>query len=468
MTQTQSEFAEVGPTRPWPAERIERWPIERLIPYANNARLHSEADLDKIAAAIRKWGWTNPVLTDEEGEVISGHGRLGAAPRAGVTEIPVIVARGWSEEEKRAYRLADNQLAARAEWDPDLLRKELQELGFADFDLGLTGFESDALEAILKGLGSSGLTDPDSVPEVPEQPVTQPGDIWLLGDHWVGCGDSTNAADVAQVLAGAAPLLMVTDPPYGVGYDPSWRAGRNLSNGKLAQGRVLNDHRADWREAYALFPGDVAYVWHGAMHGDVAAAGLAECGLQPRTQIIWSKQHFTLSRGDYHWQHETCWYAVRRGRRSHWQGDHSQTTVWGCQQQPIQNPGREESWGHGTQTGRMHAPPIVNNSRQAKRYMIPRPGTAHRHEMTGRACRGSVIRHVDVTCDAGSFTGRHALDQASGPLFAERIEAQHSEPHMSKTLAVNDARKCGIWRSRSATGRLVGCAPNCASVSGIG
>jgi len=181
MTQTQSEFAEVGPTRPWPAERIERWPIERLIPYANNARLHSEADLDKIAAAIRKWGWTNPVLTDEEGEVISGHGRLGAAPRAGVTEIPVIVARGWSEEEKRAYRLADNQLAARAEWDPDLLRNELQELGFADFDLGLAGFEPDALETILKGLGSNALTDPDSVPEVPEQPVTQPGDIWLLG-----------------------------------------------------------------------------------------------------------------------------------------------------------------------------------------------------------------------------------------------------------------------------------------------
>ena len=194
MTQTQSEFAEVGPTRPWPAERIERWPIERLIPYANNARLHSEADLDKIAAAIRKWGWTNPVLTDEEGEVISGHGRLGAAPRAGVTEIPVIVARGWSEEEKRAYRLADNQLAARAEWDPDLLRNELQELGFADFDLGLAGFEPDALETILKGLGSNALTDPDSVPEVPEQPVTQPGDIWLLGDHWVGCGDSGTGA----------------------------------------------------------------------------------------------------------------------------------------------------------------------------------------------------------------------------------------------------------------------------------
>ncbi len=201
-----------GATRPWPADHIERWPIERLIPYANNARLHSEADLDKIAAAIRRWGWTMPVLVDEQGVLIVGHGRVGAAPKAGVTSIPVIVARGWSEEEKRAYRLADNQLAARASWEPDLLRNELQELGFADFDLGLIGFEPDQLETILAGLGSSGLTDPDSVPDVPEQPVTQLGDLWLLGDHRVGCGDSTNSTDVIQVLAGAEPHLMVTDP----------------------------------------------------------------------------------------------------------------------------------------------------------------------------------------------------------------------------------------------------------------
>jgi len=435
MTQTQSEFAEVGPTRPWPAERIERWPIERLIPYANNARLHSEADLDKIAAAIRKWGWTNPVLTDEEGEVISGHDRLGAAPRAGVTEIPVIVARGWSEEEKRAYRLADNQLAARAEWDPDLLRNELQELGFADFDLGLAGFEPDALETILKGLGSNALTDPDSVPEVPEQPVTQPGDIWLLGDHWVGCGDSTNAADVAQVLAGAAPLLMVTDPPYGVGYDPSWRARRNLSNGNLARGTVLNDDRADWREAYGLFSGDVAYVWHSAIHGDLVLAGLTGCGLQPRAQIIWSKQHFTLSRGDYHWQHETCWYAVRQGRKSHWHGDRTQTTVWEiANNNPFGNPGREESWGHGTQKPvECMRRPIVNNSRPGAAVYDPFLGsgtTAIAAEITGRICYGLELNPAFVAVIVQRwqrFTARHALHQASGQSFDERAETQHHD-----------------------------------------
>jgi ParB/Sulfiredoxin domain len=245
---TQSQLSGAGPARPWPADRVERWPIERLIPYANNARLHSEADLDKLAAAIRKWGWTTPVLVDEEGNLLAGQLRFAVAAKLGLKSIPVIVARGWSQAEKRAYRLADNQLAARASWDFEQLRNELQELGFAGFDVSLIGFELDQLETVLAGLGSSGLTDPDSVPEVPDQPVTRIGDIWLLDDHRIGCGDSTSAADVAQVLAEAQPHLMVADPPYGVGYDPGWRAHRKLGNGKLAQGRVLNDDRADWRE----------------------------------------------------------------------------------------------------------------------------------------------------------------------------------------------------------------------------
>jgi len=403
MLSTKSGLADAHPTRPWPADRLERWPIERLIPYANNARLHSEADLDKLAAAIRKWGWTTPVLVDEQGNLLAGHGRIAAAPRAGVTSIPVIVARGWSEEEKRAYRLADNQLAARASWDPDLLGHELQELGFGGFDLGLIGFEPDQLETILAGMGSSGLTDPDSVPEVPDQPVTRLGDLWLLGDHRVGCGDSTNSADVAQVLAGTEPHLMVTDPPYGVSYEPSWRSRRTLSRGKLAQGKVLNDDRADWREAYALFAGDVAYVWHGALHGDVIAANLAGCGLQPRAQIIWSKQHFTLGRGDYHWKHETCWYAVRDGKTSYWQGDRTQTTVWEiANNNPFGNPQREQSWGHGTQKPvECMRRPIANNSRPGQAVYDPFLGSGTRvtaAEMTGRVCFGIELspHYVDV------------------------------------------------------------------------
>jgi hypothetical protein len=190
--------------------------------------------------------------------------------------------------------------------DPEQLSKELRDLKFAEFDLDPIGFESDQLEKVLRSLGSNGRTDPDSVPQLPDQPVTRLGDVWLLGDHRVGCGDSTSAADTPEVLGGSQPHLMVTDPPYGVGYDPGWRAERNNSAGTLARGKVLNDDRADWREAYALFPGDVAYIWYGALRGEVVAANLAACGFQLRAQIVWARQHFTLSRGDYHWKHEAC------------------------------------------------------------------------------------------------------------------------------------------------------------------
>jgi len=432
MTSTQAELGNARPTRSWPADQSERWPIERLIPYANNARIHTEADLAKIAASIAKWGWTIPVLVDEDGVLIAGHARIGAAAMLGLTSIPVMVARGWSEGEKKAYRLADNQLAARAIWDPDLLRDELQELDFGGFDLGLIGFDPDQLKTIITGLGSNGLTDPDSVPEVPEQPVTRYGDLWLLGDHRVGCGDSTSPPDVAPVLAGSAPHLMIADPPYGVSYEPSWRAHRGLSAGKLAQGKVLNDERANWRQAYALFPGDVAYVWHGALHGDVVAADLAACGLQLRAQVIWVKQHFTLSRGDYHWKHETCWYAVREGKASHWGGDRTQTTVWEIpNNNPFGNRQREESWGHGTQKPvECMRRPIANNSRPGQMIYDPFLGSGTSliaAEMTDRVCCGLELNpaYVDVIVRRWQlYTGRAARHHPSGQSFDERAAGQ--------------------------------------------
>ena len=157
------------------------WSTETLIPYANNPWLHSAADIEKIVASIGKWGWTNPVLVDEQGVLIAGHGRVAAAARLELKSIPVIVAHGWSEEEKQAYRLADNELAARGSWDLDLLRSELGDLKFSGFDLDLIGFEPDRLDEMMRGLGSSGLSDPDTVPDVSDQPVTVPGDIWRSG-----------------------------------------------------------------------------------------------------------------------------------------------------------------------------------------------------------------------------------------------------------------------------------------------
>jgi DNA modification methylase len=433
MTSRASRAEAASPTRPWPAEQVELWPIEKLIPYTNNPRLHSAADIDGIAASILKWGWTNPVLVDEQGVLIAGHGRVAAAAKLRLTiPIPVIVARGWSEDEKQAYRLADNELAARGSWHPDLLRGELRDLKFSGFNLDLIGFEPDRLEAILAGLRANGLSDPDSVPDVPNQPVSRPGDVWQLGDHRVGCGDSTNAANVEPVLAGSQPQLMVSDPPYGVGYDPSWRARRGVSSGKLAQGKVLNDDRADWRQAYALFTGDVAYVWHGALHGDVVGGDLTACGFELRAQIVWAKPHFTLSRGHYHWRHETCWYAVREGKAGHWQGGRKQSTVWEIgNNNPFANPQPEQSWGHATQKPvECMRRPIVNNSRPGELVYDPFLGSGTSliaAEMTGRICCGLEISpaYVDVIVRRWqAFTGRRAIHQASGQSFDERAGSQ--------------------------------------------
>jgi hypothetical protein len=191
-----------------------------------------------------------------------------AAKKLGIAEVPVMVAAGWTEAQKRAYVLADNKLALNAGWDNDLLKVEFAELQGFNFDLGLTGFSLDEIGALTADK-TAGLTDPDETPEPPADPVTEPGDVWVLGNHRLICGDSTSADVVAKLLGPVKPHLMVTDPPYGVEYDANWRderartsAGMNRAPGAGAVGKVLNDDRADWRDAWALFPGDVVYCWH--------------------------------------------------------------------------------------------------------------------------------------------------------------------------------------------------------------
>jgi len=193
----------------------EDWPIAKLIPYARNARTHSPEQVAQIAASIREFGFTVPVLVDEQGTLIAGHGRLLGAQQLGITDVPTMVARGWTAAQIQAYRLADNQLALNAGWDRELLGLELGELKLGGFDLALTGFGELELGDLLADR-TQGLTDPDDAPEAPEHPVSRTGDLWLLGRHRLLCGDSTVAADVERVLGGGVePHLMVTDPPYG-------------------------------------------------------------------------------------------------------------------------------------------------------------------------------------------------------------------------------------------------------------
>ena len=290
-------------------------PLERLIPYARNPRRNAAA-VATVAASLKEFGWRQPIVVDEEMVILAGHTRLEAARQLGLVSAPVHVARGLTPAQARAYRLMDNRASENAEWDEALLGLELGDLQGDGFDLALTGFDDAELNRLLAGLGDEdgAREGEDDIPETPADPVSRPGDLWLLGPHRLLCGNSTVATDVERVLGSVTPLLMVSDPPYGVEYDPSWRNKAGAATTRRT-GKVLNDDRADWREAWALFPGDVAYVWHGALHAATVAESLEAAGFAIRCQIIWAKERLVLSRGDYHWQHEPCWYAVKKSRQ---------------------------------------------------------------------------------------------------------------------------------------------------------
>jgi DNA modification methylase len=257
------------------------------------------------------------------------------------------------------------------------------------------------------------------VPEAPVTPVSVPGDLWQLGAHRLICGDSTSADVVGRLLGDMKPLLMVTDPPYGVEYDPSWRNQAGAAKTKRT-GKVLNDDRADWREAWALFPGDVAYVWHGALHAATVADSLVAAGFPVRSQIIWAKDRLVLSRGDYHWQHEPCWYAVKKTGKGHWAGDRKQTTLW-----HISGKDQDAATVHGTQkpVECMHRP-ILNNSSPGQAVYEPFMGsgtTLIAAETTGRVCFGIELNpaYVDVAVERWQqFTGEEAVLAETGENFA--------------------------------------------------
>lgn len=395
-------------------------PVAELIPFARNARTHSDAQVAQIAASIREFGWTNPVLVDGEAGIIAGHGRVLAARKLRMAEVPTIELAHLSPAQRRAYVIADNQLALQAGWDEQLLRLELGELATDGFDLNLLGFDDKALERLLADPGSEGLTDPDDVPETPAEPVTRPGDVWAMGRHRLVCGDSTDALAVERCLNGARPHLMVTDPPYGVAYDPTWRhrAGVNVSK---RTGKVENDDKADWREAWALFPGHVAYVWHGALHARTVADSLAACDFQIRSQIIWAKTRLVIGRGDYHWQHEPCWYAVKKGGKGHWGGGRKQTTLW-----TIETRGQDSETSHGTQKPvEAMRRPIENNSSVGQAVYEPFNGsgtTLIAAEQTGRACHAIELSpaYVDVAVIRWQrFTGQAATLEGDGRSFDE-------------------------------------------------
>lgn len=373
--------------------------LDELIPAPYNPRRElrpGDPEYEALARSVREFGLVEPLVWNRRtGRLVGGHQRLRVLRDAGVTEAEVSVV-DLDEEREKLLNLALNRI--QGDWDQDKLREILAELDAAGADLDLSGFSEREVEEILASMPADmgDLLDgaDEMAPEPPAEPVTKPGDLWVLGRHRLLCGDATNALDVERLLGDARPLLMVTDPPYGVTYDPEWRL-RALGDGAARRtGRIANDDRADWYDAWTLFPGEVVYCWHGGLHADVVKDSLERAGFEIRAQIVWAKPRFAISRGHYHWQHEPCWYAVRRGAEAHWIGDRSQTTLWSI---PVLDD--EDQEVHSTQKPtECMARPIRNHAGDVYDPFVGSGTTIVAAERLGRRCFAMDIdpRYVDV------------------------------------------------------------------------
>jgi DNA modification methylase len=396
--------------------------LDTLTPDPHNTNRGTERGRRALAQSLKAYGPGRAVLIDRHGCVIAGNKTVEQAKRLGIP-LRVVKTDGThliavqredldlaTDPRATALAIADNRVGELdLEWDVAML-KQLRADG-----LNLSAFWTDEEFATLFAELTAGLTDENAIVEPGPTDIVR-GELFVLGRHRLLCGDSTSPGDVTRLLDGAEPALMVTDPPYGVSYDPAWRHRVNPQQ-RTAVGRVMNDDRAEWTAAWQLFPGAIAYVWHAALKAPTVAADLEAAGLKIRSQIIWQKQHFALSRGDYHWAHEPAWYAVRG--KGQWRGDRRQSTVW---EVPNLNPiggsraADDTVTGHGTQKPvRLFEIPILNHTRSGDAVYDPFCGSGTAiiaAEKLGRACVGIDIdpQYVQAAITRWeAFTGNKAV-----------------------------------------------------------
>ena len=411
----------------WPADKIERRKVDDLIPYARNARTHSDEQVAQLAASIKEWGWTTPVLIDEDGEIIAGHGRVMAARKLGIEEVPTMTATGWSKAQKQAYVLADNQLPQNAGWDMDLLSVEMKDLDSEGFDLSLIGFGDDMLANMLVD-ETEGLTDEDAVPDVPDIPVTVLGDVWLLGNHRLMCGDSTSIDAVEKLMGGQRASLVVTDPPWNVAYGTNI-ASKNPMNYKKRE--ILNDNFAttkEWEDFLAgvtscisavTLPGCPLYCVMGASEWPAIDAALRGADFHWSSTIIWAKDQLVMSRKDYHTQYEPMWYGWKGDAKRIWVvKDRKQSDLWKCDR-PKASPLHPT-----TKPVELAERAILNSSNAGVVTYEPFGGSGWMliaSEKTGRINCSMELdpKYCDVIvkrwCD---FTGKDAILERTGETFS--------------------------------------------------
>ena len=454
-----SAATETKPADPSIAPQIDLWPIDRFVAYARNPR-KNDAAVDRMCSSIREFGFKCPCLARSDGTVVDGHLRLKAARKLGSwpggdTCIPVILCDEWTDAQVKAFRLMVNRSVAWADWDEELLALELQELSEADFDLGLTGINPGEIDGLLA------IPDEEranATPPVPENPVSRSADLWLCGKHRVLCGDATRAEDVALLLGDRKPILMVTDPPYGIElefrmarqgrpqhsprtetYGPlkgaceesPHRASRaqlyEESDRGSSETTISGDTRADWSEAFELVPGlQIAYVWHASKFTREVLNGLLRIGFEHHQQIIWDKGRTVLTRTLYWFQHEPCWFVRRKN--APWYGKAGEnSTIWASPSPKfIMGGSDEEKFDHPTQKPvELMRRPILNHTKRNELVYEPFLGsgtTLAAAELTERVCCGMELdpKYIDVSVLRWQeLSGKKATLEGDGRTFEE-------------------------------------------------
>ena len=420
-------------TEPWFSSAIERWPTDKLVPYARNARTHSEVQVAQIAASIVEFGFTNPILAGSDGVIVAGHGRLAAAQKLGLDTVPVVVLDHLTPTQRRALIIADNRIAENAGWDDAMLRIELQSLQEDGFNLDITGFDADALAELMAGEETTvdGNTDEDAVPELSETPISRPGDVWVLGEHRLLCGDSTVAESYDRLMQGEPADMVFTDPPYNVDY-------ANSAKDKMrgTDRPILNDNLGDGFYDFllaALTPmlqhcAGATYIAMSSSELDTLQQAFRAAGGKWSTFIIWAKHTFTLGRADYQRQYEPILYGWPEGENRHWCGDRDQSDVWA-----IKKPQKNDL--HPTMKPvELVERALRNSSRPGDTVLDPFGGsgtTLIAAEKSGRKAR--MIELDPKYCDVivrrwQDFSGGQARRQADDCLFDDLAAETAADP----------------------------------------
>jgi len=409
----------------WPADKVERRPLNSIVPYARNSRTHSDEQVAQIAASINEWGFTTPILVDVDGEIIAGHGRLLAAQRLGLDEVPTMTATGWSEAQKRAYVIADNKLALNAGWDNEMLAVEFDDLKEAGFDIDLTGFTGDELDALFPTPQNEGLTDEDAVPEVPNVPITVEGDVWILGNHRLMCGDSTSIDAVDKLLENRTANMLFTDPPYLMDFTGGIHADGsksfNSKHGQIKNDKMSKEDGEDFLDAInsiILAKVDGAfYITFYRLGVDSYYASMNRVGLKSRSLVIWDKGNHTLSNSDYMSMYEPIFYGWVNSHKFY--GGKNGMDIW-----RIKRTAKNDL--HPTMKPVELVEKAIIDGSQINGLVLDLFGgsgsTLVACEKNNRDCRMMELdpKYCDVIIKRWEeFTGKQATHEASGKTFQE-------------------------------------------------